>query len=405
MITVTEEEVQIHCLPGQLEILALPDPHGYYIGGYGCGKTDGLAMFLDDECHRYKNNYVCAAAATYTQLERSTIKKTKEYLDRRGIPYKHNKNEKSIKYLDGCESEIVFQTCDIAPELLQGPEYGALAIEEAESVSFAHVKKLRGRVRKPMTSRKKRYFSNPPPENSWLMDAYEKGRDFFYLADTRENITLPQDYIDDLLEMYPPGSYGYRRYIVGEMGVPLEGAVYPEFSSKIHLIDEQQVPWDRIVGYVNGLDFGHSVPTAFLVGALDDDDNLYIIDEHYAAKLLFSDHADNIRAVYQGGPIIRDHDPQAAAELEELRISTLPARKEVHLGINAVRSRLVRKKLFIVRGAAPNLVGEFGSYIWKPKGDAPMKLNDHAMDALRYMCVALDHASEDDELTYGIYGV
>ena len=404
MIVETEDEIQVKALPGQLEILACEDRLAFYTGGFGCGKTEGLAMFLDQECHLYKDNYVCAAAQTYTQLGRSTIRKMKEYLGSRSIPFKYNKNEKSIQYLDGCGSEIVFQTCDIAPEMIQGPEYGALAIDESESVSYEHFRKLRGRVRKKLTSRRTRVFGNPPPEKHWITDIFRKGDVFFYCADTRENIALPQDYIDDLLELYPPGTPGYRRYITGEVGVPMEGAVYQEFSSRIHLIDADDVPWKRMVGWVNGLDFGYHNPFAFLVAAVDDDDCMYVADEHFAAGLLLPEHAEHIRAIYQGGPILRDHDSQAAAELEEMGIITIPARKEVALGIDAVRKRLVKRKLKIIRGAAPNLVREFGVYLWHPTKEIPLKVDDHAMDALRYLTVGLDCADTDVNLREAVYG-
>lgn len=406
MILETDTEIVIKGLPGQLETLACPDREAYFIGGFGCGKTDGLAMFLDQEAHLYRNNYICAAAATYPQLQRSTIRKTLAYFDRRRLPYKYNKNDKEIKLLDGCGSSIVFQSFDVPLQHRQGPEFGAAAIDEAETCTWDDFRIMRSRVRKLDASRKVRIFGNPPPEHHWITKRYRDGKHYFYIADTRENITLPPDYIEDLLEMYPPGSYGYRRYVCGEIGVPLEGAVFPEFSSKFHLVDEKDVPWDRIVGYVNGLDFGYNHPTAFLVGAVTDDDVLYIVGEHYAPRLLLEEHCEHIRAIYLGGPIFRDHDAQDAAEMAEMGIETLLATKDLSMGLDLVRKRLVRKTIKIVRGAAPNLVRELGVYLWHPTRDEPMKKDDHAPDALRYMVAGLDLASsEENEIRSLIYGV
>ena len=59
-------------------------------------------------------------------------------------------------------------------------------------------------------------------------------------------------------------------------------------------------------------------------------------------------------------------------------------------GINLVLNWLDTERIHIVAEKCPNLLREFASYIWDEKAqergeDKPVKLNDHALDALRYL--------------------
>jgi hypothetical protein len=83
-------------------------------------------------------------------------------------------------------------------------------------------------------------------------------------------------------------------------------------------------------------------------------------------------------------------------------VHTNAARKDVGLGIQRVAERLVvlpdgYPRLF-VSGNCINLVREMGMYVWqqrqddRPVKEEPAKVNDHAMDALRYMVMGLDES-------------
>jgi phage terminase large subunit len=48
------------------------------------------------------------------------------------------------------------------------------------------------------------------------------------------------------------------------------------------------------------------------------------------------------------------------------------------------------KPRLTVAPGCDNTINEFESYVWKPEKDEPVKLDDHAMDALRYGILAID---------------
>jgi phage terminase large subunit len=75
-------------------------------------------------------------------------------------------------------------------------------------------------------------------------------------------------------------------------------------------------------------------------------------------------------------------------------ISVLEADNTVIDGISNVTTWLNDGRIHIVKNRCPNLIKEFESYIWDDKAqkrgeDKPLKENDHAMDALRYLIQTL----------------
>lgn len=180
------------------------------------------------------------------------------------------------------------------------------------------------------------------------------------------------------------------------------------------------------------LDFGSQNPTVCLWIAVDDDDNWYVIDEHYESGQTIDYHSGIINAKSQGIPIVATYgDPSGAqwiSEFAQRGIYITPANKEtgtnfnswVRFGIEKVSEKLKivpghsvpsvqvvnrepstsvsgMPKLFILSNCT-NTIREFETYRWKEKSvtqaqdlnepDVPEKANDHAMDALRYFAVS-----------------
>lgn len=405
--------VEIPLLRGQRRVLvdhADDDVIGW-CGGLGCGKSHGLGLFAMRESLTVRNNYGCVAAATFPQLRRATIRTVLGVFNQYGIEYSYNRNEHRVR-VHATGSEFVFVSCAVPKEELQGPEFGWLAGDEGEGIGEEQWKALLGRVRRRHGASQRTILCfNPPHRGHWI----EK----HFLTDpvpgwtliqsnTYENAAiLGERYIRRMEGFYPRGTLGWRRYLNGEMGLALEGAVYPEWSPARHLIEqaeyERLAASGRIVGYVCGLDLGFGHPFAFLQLALTDEDVLIVIGEHHANGWSLAEHAEAIHDAYRGGTIFSDHQAQERHELTMLGVDTIPAPKHIGVmeGIEAVRQRLRQDRLLIVRGAAPALTEQMTTYRWaRPKTDrgdvefrdAPIKVNDDAQDALRYAVTGLDRA-------------
>lgn len=182
-----------------------------------------------------------------------------------------------------------------------------------------------------------------------------------------------------------------------------EGAVYEEFDEDTHICHRFEIPknWTTF----RGIDFGYSNPFACLWAAIDFDGTLYVYNEHYQREMIVRDHAKIINQESMGRQFrwtTADWDAEDRATLESEGIKTVAADKRVPVGIEMVKRRLKvqgngKPRLFIMEGTAPNLVSEFYDYMWDPnspenkeKKEVPLKSNDHAMDALRYIVIKVD---------------
>lgn len=229
--------------------------------------------------------------------------------------------------------------------------------------------------------------------------------------------------VDRLLRIL--AKYGQHERAARERGeiVALEGRVYPAWRRDLHLVPPRQIPPDWPL-YV-AVDFGTRNPTAILWAAHDErDDVLHLYrlryerekpQEWHVAQYLRASGAvqrDGDWCVPDGAELARIEwvvaDPSGKAErLTWLQagVMTVPAPKHpgsVREQINATATRLepdAEGRPHLVVYDTPDLaplVREIESYVWKPRTggasdlpDEPLKKDDHAMDALAYLCLRL----------------
>lgn len=180
------------------------------------------------------------------------------------------------------------------------------------------------------------------------------------------------------------------------------GAVYKTFNRKVHVCKPFKIPndWQRY----RAIDWGFNNPFACLWAARDHDGRWYIYNEHYAAQQTLAYHASEIKRI-SGKERYRvtwaDHDAQERHEFLQLGIPTMAAKKDVHLGIEAVQAALKiqgdgRPRLQIF-DTCKHTIKETGGYKWaegnetRDAKDEPLKLNDHTCDCVRYVIYGVDH--------------
>ena len=211
-----------------------------------------------------------------------------------------------------------------------------------------------------------------------------------------DNPILSDEYKTELKASYT-GLY-YERYILGRW-VVAEGAVYPEFGT--HNVKSFEVPdeWQR----VRAIDYGYTNPFVCLWGAVDEDKRLWIYDEHYQPKELIDGHVEQIKR--RAGAFawtVADWDAQENAELNAKGIPTRRAQKDVEIGLQKVKLRLIEQAdgmpRIIIHPRCKHTIQELSEYQWTPQSRAggnlkeePLKEHDHTCDALRYMVMEIDH--------------
>jgi hypothetical protein len=183
----------------------------------------------------------------------------------------------------------------------------------------------------------------------------------------------------------------------------MSGLVYPEFAGCI--VDG----YDRATMERShaGVDFGFHTPSAVVFGRKDKDDVLWIVDEVYGARLT---DEELIRMVqprarqYQTELLWCDPSaPQSIVKMRRADLAARPAIKNVSPGIRAVAARLRSGRLKVLRSCR-NLIAEAELYRYPDAADGavyskdqPLKENDHAMDALRYLVAGIDRVRGVDD--------
>ncbi|MBQ8322557.1 MAG: terminase family protein [Clostridia bacterium] len=183
-----------------------------------------------------------------------------------------------------------------------------------------------------------------------------------------------------------------------------EGLVYPEFEEAVHVIEPFPVPkeWQDNIS----IDPGLNNPLSAHWYAVDFDDNVYVVYEHYEAGRDVDYHAQEIKRICDLLHWKRDargrvcalidsaakqrtlSGVQSVAELfYERGILVNPdVEKDLFSGIARVKSYLNVKNglpnIYIFKTCV-HLIEEIKGYFWG-SGDTPRKANDHSLDEMRY---------------------
>jgi Terminase-like family. len=149
------------------------------------------------------------------------------------------------------------------------------------------------------------------------------------------------------------------------------------------------------------MDYGATNPTAMILWVWDKHERAFLAvsefyhDGHGEVQL---DDIQRYKALCDlvGDVPVRDIviDPSAKSFRTMIynrkRFRPVPADNDVLDGIALTQVALSLKKLRFNMELCPSTVGEFSLYVWDEKSaqqgdDAPVKTNDHGMDAVRYM--------------------
>jgi len=173
-----------------------------------------------------------------------------------------------------------------------------------------------------------------------------------------------------------------------------EGLVYRDFDADRHVTDYCVDP-DRPT--YAAVDFGYTNPTVCLF-AQERDGVLVVFHEYCRAGETTATHAQVLRPLFERFHVRRAWaDPSGAeqrAVLAAQGLRTEPADNDLLRGLEAVRARLKcdpvsgRVGLLFDRRVTHTLQ-EIAQYHYSPGSEEPVKEQDHCMDALRYLCVAL----------------
>ena len=405
----------------------------WFFGGNRSGKTtagavEGITLSTGEVPKYYMGKGLTPKVPVPNEgwvvsLDYPTSRDVTEPTIRKWLPYRYIKNwSKTDRILELTNGSIIgFKSCDAGWEKFQGSAKHWIWFDEEPDWNVYQECQMRtidygGYIFGTMT---------PLHGMTWVFD------DIYEMADNDPDIEvfvsqiydnkdhLPEEEIKRVERIFTDDEKEARLY--GRF-IEFAGLIYKDFKKEVHCVAPFRIPnhWTKYMA----VDPGINNPTAVVFLAVDPDDNCYVYDEYYETERTVEENAKAIKAIIgneKGRQINRSLiDPSADAReigsLQSVRqqymragIFTAPANNDVSAGISAVRELLKinektgKPKLFIFNTCTATLK-EIVRYRWaqfrhraeeKNLKERPQKVLDHAMDALRYICVDRPHYFRD----------
>ena len=394
----------------------------WVFGGNRCGKTECGAVeciYMARGNHPYRENRkdVCGwVVSLSTQVQRDVAQKKilkylrKDWIEdivmlsgRKDAPEHGIIDFIRVKNVFGGVSVIGFKSCDQGREKFQGASLDFVWFDEEPPEDVYYECRMR------VFDRKGDIFGTMTPlkgltfiYNEIYLNRHNDGEVWYEFIEWADNPYLDEAEIKALEGTMDEVSLQARRF--GRFASHTAGLVYPEFDERVHVIEPRSLPkeWQDMIS----IDPGLNNPLSAHWYAVDYDDNVYVVAEHYEAGQGVDYHADAIKRISESlgwhsdgkGRYYALIDSAAkqrtlgsvksVAELfYEKGILVNPnVEKDLFAGLARVKSYLNQKNglpnLYIFSNCV-NLIRELKGYYWG-NGDTPRKADDHSLDEMRY---------------------
>ena len=393
----------------------------WVFGGNRSGKTECGAVecvYMARGIHPYRENRKnCSGwvVSLSTQVQRDVAQKKvlhylkKEWIDeivmlsgRKDSPEGGVIDFIRVKNVFGGISVIGFKSCDQGREKFQGASLDFVWFDEEPPKDVYEECRMR------VFDRRGDLFGTMTPLKGLtfvyeeiFMNKHADPEIWYEFMEWADNPYLSKEEISALEKTMDESQLQARRY--GKFASS-SGLVYPEFDEHFHVIEPFRVPkeWQDNIS----IDPGLNNPLSAHWYAVDFDDNVYVIYEHFKAGKDVDYHASEIKRICDLLDWKREEKGRIKAMIDsaakqrtlsgvksvcelfyERGILVNPdVDKDLFSGIARVKSYLNRNNglpnLYIFSSCV-NLIRELKSYFWG-SGDSPRKVDDHALDEMRY---------------------
>lgn len=339
-------------------------------GGSGSSKSYSLAQLVLLTCLKERGMVFSIVRKALPTLKATAMKDLLNVLKENNLYSLENHNKSDHTYnLNG--NTIEFFGLD-DPQKARSRRRNYLWLNEVNEFSLEDFRQL------SMRTSKRIYMDfNPSDMYSWIYDEVLPSKDCTLIVSTyKDNPFLPQKIVEEI-EGYQDKDQNYWRvYGLGQRGVS-ETTVYTHWQLCKELPDGDSC---------YGLDFGFNHATALTKLVINDND-LYTKEIIYQTHITNSGLIDLMKELGVDGVIYADsEDPNRIAEIKQAGFNILPVIK----GKNSVKRGidLIKARSFYITSDSSNMIKEVKSYSWQTKDGKPtdevVKVNDHAMDSIRY---------------------
>lgn len=381
----------------QAQILDFVVSDGLYLicdGAVRTGKTVFMSSaFVIWAMENYDKTNFAICGKTVQSAERNVLKPLQE---NESLPYSMSYKvstkvltvrcgkKENYFYIFGGKDESSYM-------LVQGITLAGVLFDEVALMPRSFVEQALSRA---ISYEKPKYWFNCNPESpnhyffkEWIKNPKESTTHLHFLLE--DNPILTEQMIERTKAMY--SGVFYDRYIRG-LWVLAEGLIYPMFNETT-IVPTVERKYSR---YVVSMDYGIQNPTAMLLWGFSDG-VWYQIREFYHSgretnqQKTDQDYYEDLERLVGDLPLeCLIIDPSATSFIalvkQKRKFRVKKANNDVLDGIQKTASAIQNGKIK-VNDCCKNTIKEYGLYSWDTKADEdrPIKENDHAMDATRYM--------------------
>jgi PBSX family phage terminase large subunit len=408
--------MDIRLPPYQREFVLADESYLALVAGLGSGKSyAGCVRGLMAAGGRIGSrtirtpNLGIVTAPTYTMLRDATIRTFREVAGDAIINF--NKTELRATISNG--SEVLFRSTE-KPEHLRGPSISWWLGDEAALYRPNIWAIMIGRLRQ-FGQNGYAFLTTTPKGRDWIWQKFIRDinpenayRYKLLRAKTKDNPFLDAEFIKSLYDEYK-GDFA-KQELEGEF-VGFEGLIYPEFDREIHTTNHT-IDLNNYKQIIAGVDWGYNNPGVILIAGLDGDDNVHVLHEEYQRRRPIEEWvnvADQLNNLYRVTDWYCDPSkPDYIQKFQEVGLQATKANNSVETGIQELRQRLMKtysnRPRLTLSTSAVYTTTEFEQYQWAkgPDGmkDAPLKTNDHTMDALRYLIMGAESLTNVGNMSF-----
>ncbi len=396
----------------QLEIVDHPARYKVIRCGRRFGKTIMETSFMLEEALLNRDSLYFYIAPTYKQAKMIAWEMFQQHL--RNVPKKLVKkmNESELYIVLANHAKIAIKGAD-NPDSLRGVGLNGVVMDEYADMKPNVFKEI---IRPALTDKKGwAHFIGTPKGFNHFYDLYEEAgrkKDWQnFHCSSYDNPILDRAEIDSIRAEETEDTFA-QEYLAEFR--KMEGLVYREFDRERHTYTD--LPHEKqFIEVIAGVDFGFTNPTAIVVLGKDFDNHYWLIDEVYQTGMTSNEITEKLMNLKSKHHIDTFYpDPENPAFIKEIQDAGLNCRevdKSVELGIDHVR-KLFKSDRIHIGIHCEHVIWELERYRYQVnKGERnekekPIKKDDHACDALRYVLFMNQPTDIREEVDYNfnLYG-
>ncbi len=416
---------------GALQCALSNAPARILSGPYDTGKTYSCLHMMNIYAMEYPGARLTFAHKTRDQVDRVIVPTFERVLGYKPTERRRSESDKFVikaggdqaKYFEYDNGSQIWCNGLKDPTNLLSDYFDAGFVCQAEKLSIGDWDILSSRVTERAGTLPVAFLlgdCNPDVPNHWILQLEKEGKLELFESRHRDNPTIYDQMTGELLpeakmRMQRLKNLTGLRYKRGYLGlwVSGEGAVFEEFKSHHHIVDNFDIPdsWGRYIS----IDFGFRNPHACLWWARSPDDELYCYREIYKTEMTIPRLIQKIKEHSEGEPIsfvVADSAEQnGIKQLREAGYHVRQPKKDIRKQIEGIQERLRIKEngkcglyYFRHRLAHPpderlreryeplDTTEEYAYYCYNEelkgndKDDIPIDQYNHGIDSTAYLC-------------------